>query len=380
MHIEDVSIDQRIFRPNQWPRPRLAEANWCSATRALSFVAPEKVRFKYRLEGYDRDWVDAGDRRAAYYNNIPPGSYTFRVKAANNDGVWNEAGDAYTIYLDAALLSDGVVLRAVFLRRRGRACRRLSAPHPPGCRRASSSSSWSWISARANCEGQRTFLRKIIDLNPGFIFAKERSGRYTLANGRWRDAYGTTVDELLGRTDAEVHADKAEVREGSAHDERRCSTRGPRQFIPEEQFTDRKGDRRWLQMTKIPLVARTDSVDQILGVATDITLQKQAAIEMQKAKEAAEAATQAKSAFLANMSHEIRTPMNGVLGMTELRPRHRASAGAARVSGNGEELGRGAAHRDQRRARFLEDRGRPDGVRAARLRAPRGLDARPSER
>ena len=62
-------------------------------------------------------------------------------------------------------------------------------------------------------EGQRTFLRKIIDLNPGFIFAKERSGRFTLANRSLAAAYGTTVDELLGRTDAEVHADKAEVRQ-----------------------------------------------------------------------------------------------------------------------------------------------------------------------
>src|SRR6185295_16061749 len=59
----------------------------------------EKVRFKYKLEGYDLDWVDAGNRRAAYYSNIPPGRYTFRVIAANNDGVWNEVGAAYTINL-----------------------------------------------------------------------------------------------------------------------------------------------------------------------------------------------------------------------------------------------------------------------------------------
>ncbi len=53
----------------------------------LSFVAPEKVRFKYRLEGYDKDWTEAGTRRAAYYTNIPPGKFRFRVIAANNDGV-----------------------------------------------------------------------------------------------------------------------------------------------------------------------------------------------------------------------------------------------------------------------------------------------------
>ncbi len=58
----------------------------------LSFVAPEKVRFKYKLEGYDDDWTEAGARRTAYYTNIPPGKYQFRVIAANNDGIWNTEG------------------------------------------------------------------------------------------------------------------------------------------------------------------------------------------------------------------------------------------------------------------------------------------------
>ncbi len=57
---------------------------------ALCFIAPERVRFKYRLVGLDREWIDAGTRRTAYYNSVPPGTYTFEVIAANNDGVWNE--------------------------------------------------------------------------------------------------------------------------------------------------------------------------------------------------------------------------------------------------------------------------------------------------
>lgn len=58
---------------------------------APSFTTPERVKFKYKLEGFDDDWVEAGTRRAAYYTNIPPGSYRFRVMASNNDGVWNKA-------------------------------------------------------------------------------------------------------------------------------------------------------------------------------------------------------------------------------------------------------------------------------------------------
>ncbi len=59
---------------------------------AMSFVAPQKVRYRYKLEGFDHNWTDAGARRTAYYTNIPPGHYTFQVQAANNDGVWNTAG------------------------------------------------------------------------------------------------------------------------------------------------------------------------------------------------------------------------------------------------------------------------------------------------
>lgn len=58
----------------------------------LSFVAPSRVKFRYRLEGFDENWVDAGTRRVAYYTNIPPGRYRFQVVACNNDGVWNTEG------------------------------------------------------------------------------------------------------------------------------------------------------------------------------------------------------------------------------------------------------------------------------------------------
>ncbi len=59
---------------------------------ALTFIVPNKVRFRYQLEGFDHGWIDSGNKRSAFYTRIPPGSYTFRVIAANEDGVWNKAG------------------------------------------------------------------------------------------------------------------------------------------------------------------------------------------------------------------------------------------------------------------------------------------------
>jgi ligand-binding sensor domain-containing protein/signal transduction histidine kinase len=67
----------------------------------LSFDAPERVRFRYRLEGLDSDWVEAGTRRTAFYNYVPPGRYQFRVVACNDDGVWSKSGVELTLNVPA---------------------------------------------------------------------------------------------------------------------------------------------------------------------------------------------------------------------------------------------------------------------------------------
>ena len=73
-----------IINPNQ--------QNFEISYTALSFINSENLRFKYKLEGLDDDWIDAGTRRLAYFSHVPPGNYTFRVIAANSDNIWNEQG------------------------------------------------------------------------------------------------------------------------------------------------------------------------------------------------------------------------------------------------------------------------------------------------
>ena len=69
------------------------------STPASATQHPPSVRYRYILEGFDKQWTQAGSRRIAYYTNLPPGHYRFRVQAANNDGVWNETGAAICFYV-----------------------------------------------------------------------------------------------------------------------------------------------------------------------------------------------------------------------------------------------------------------------------------------
>jgi signal transduction histidine kinase/ligand-binding sensor domain-containing protein len=100
--IESVAIDRHpvandlfqaaIHDPNQTIVMAPGQVNLEIQYTGLSLIASNEVKFKYKLEGLDPDWTDAGRRRTAYFSFIPPGTYTFRVIAANRDGVWNETG------------------------------------------------------------------------------------------------------------------------------------------------------------------------------------------------------------------------------------------------------------------------------------------------
>ncbi|MDQ3686159.1 MAG: histidine kinase [Acidobacteriota bacterium] len=81
----------------------------------LSFIKPEQLKFKFKMEGLDDDWVEAGTRRTAYYPYLPPGDYTFRVIAANSDGVWNTEGASVRIIVRPPFWRTGWFLAASVL-------------------------------------------------------------------------------------------------------------------------------------------------------------------------------------------------------------------------------------------------------------------------
>ena len=121
VHVEQVTADHKAYdagpaggRLRLPPSVRDVQIDYT----ALSLVAPEKIRFRYMLEGWDREWQDAGNRREAIYANLPPRDYRFRVLASNNSGVWNETGAALDFAVDPAYYQTAwfrVAVAALFL-------------------------------------------------------------------------------------------------------------------------------------------------------------------------------------------------------------------------------------------------------------------------
>ena len=90
--IEKVKIDDEFKDPDEINEISPGKQKFEFHYTGLSFVAPEKIKFKYKLEDIDHNWVEAGTRRVAYYTNLSPGTHCFKVIACNNDGLWNRNG------------------------------------------------------------------------------------------------------------------------------------------------------------------------------------------------------------------------------------------------------------------------------------------------
>jgi ligand-binding sensor domain-containing protein/signal transduction histidine kinase len=99
--IEKVAIDGRSQSLSHMRKLSPGDENLEFAYTALSLRAPQRITFRYKLDGFDRDWVEAGTRRQAFYTNLRPGNYRFRVTACNADGTCNEAGTSLAFVLPA---------------------------------------------------------------------------------------------------------------------------------------------------------------------------------------------------------------------------------------------------------------------------------------
>ncbi|HEY6248453.1 MAG TPA: two-component regulator propeller domain-containing protein [Candidatus Angelobacter sp.] len=98
--VEDVAINRRRMVPQGLLQLPPGENRLEFHYTAFNYNSPQQIRFRFRLQGFDKDWTDAGERRTAYYTNVPPGRYTFLVEAAHSDGPWSSTAPGIGLYLE----------------------------------------------------------------------------------------------------------------------------------------------------------------------------------------------------------------------------------------------------------------------------------------
>ncbi|MDP3911502.1 MAG: ATP-binding protein, partial [Gemmatimonadales bacterium] len=169
------------------------------------------------------------------------------------------------------------------------------------------------VAAEEALRAQREFLRAVVDLSPNLIFVKDWDGRFVLVNQAVADLYGTTVEALVGKTDADFNPNVTEI-EPFLRDDRALMEGGRPKLIPEEPVTDaRTGKVRWFQTVKVPLRLPSHDRPLVLGVATDITERRRLEDQVRLAQK-----MEAVGTLAGGVAHDFNNLLAAIMATVEL--------------------------------------------------------------
>lgn len=166
----------------------------------------------------------------------------------------------------------------------------------------------------ASLKDSEALYASLVENLPVCILRKDLAGRFIFANRTYCQFTGRTLPDIIGKTDFDFSP--PELAEKFRRDDQRVAETG--ELLEDIEINQTNHHTHWVQVIKTPVRNAQGQIVGTQAIFWDVTERMQAVEAMQRAKEAAEAASRAKSEFLANMSHEIRTPLNAVIGMTEL--------------------------------------------------------------